>query len=65
MKKNNHLIEKLEILNPLNALKRGYTITKKDNKCISSIKDINKDDVIDINIKDGSVKAKVMEVKNG
>ena len=43
MKKNNHLIEKLEILNPLNALKRGYTITKKDSKCISSIKDINKD----------------------
>src|SRR5574344_2780253 len=59
--KTNHLIEKLEILNPLNNLKRGYAIIKKDNKCISSIKEINKDDVIDISVKDGNIKAKVME----
>lgn len=65
LKKTNHLIEKLEILNPLNALKRGYSITKKDNKCITSIKDIKKDNNINIMIKDGEIKAKVMEVKNG
>lgn len=65
LKKTNHLIEKLEILNPLNALKRGYSVTKKDNKCITSIKDIKKDDNINIMIKDGEIKAKVMEVKNG
>lgn len=64
-KKTNHLIEKLELLNPLNALKRGYSITKKDNKCITSIKDIKKDDNINVMIKDGEIKAKVMEVKNG
>ena len=65
LKKTNHLIEKLELLNPLNALKRGYSITKKDNKCITSIKDIKKDDNINVMIKDGEIKAKVMEVKNG
>ena len=65
LKKTNHLIEKLEILNPLNALKRGYSITKKDNKCITSIKDIKKDNNIGIMIKDGEIKARVMEVKNG
>ena len=65
LKKTNHLIEKLEILNPLNALKRGYSVTKKNNKCITSIKDIKKDDNINIMIKDGEIKAKVMEVKNG
>ena len=65
IKKTNHLIEKLEILNPLNALKRGYAIAKKDNKCISSIKDININDEINLNIKDGNVKAKVLEVNNG
>ena len=65
LKKTNHLIEKLEILNPLNALKRGYSITKKDNKCITSIKDIKKDNNINIMIKDGEIKARVMEVKNG
>lgn len=64
-KKTNHLIEKLELLNPLNALKRGYSITKKDNKCITSIKDIKKDDNINVMIKDGEIKARVMEVKNG
>ena len=65
LKKTNHLIEKLEILNPLNALKRGYSIAKKDDKCINSIKSLKKDDNINIIIKDGEVKAKVMEVNNG
>ncbi len=62
LKKNNHLIEKLEILNPLNALKRGYAIAKKENKSISSVKEIKEDDVIDISIKDGNIKTKVLEV---
>ena len=65
LKKTNHLIEKLEILNPLNALKRGYSIAKKDDKCINSIKGLKKDDNINIIIKDGEAKARVMEVKNG
>lgn len=64
-KKTNHLIEKLEILNPLNALKRGYSVTKKENKCITSIKNINKNDNISIELQDGKINAKVMEVKNG
>jgi len=64
-KKVMHLIEKLEILNPLSALKRGYSITKKDNKNITSINQINKNDNINIMLKDGNVKAKVMEVENG
>lgn len=64
-KKTNHLIEKLEILNPLNALKRGYSIVKKDGKCITNINKVNKDDILDISVKDGIIKTKVMEVKNG
>lgn len=64
-KKTNHLIEKLEILNPLNALKRGYSIMKKDDKAISSVANIKNDDDVTIDLKDGSIKAKVMEVNNG
>ena len=60
--KTNHLIEKLEILNPLNALKRGYSITRKNGKCISNINDINVTDELEINIKQGNIKAKVTEV---
>lgn len=63
IKKTEHLIEKLEILNPLNSLKRGYAVVKKDNKCISSIKKLSKDDIIDINLSDGVVNAKVLEGK--
>lgn len=63
-KKTNHLIEKLEILNPLNALKRGYSIMKKDDKAISSVSNIKNDDDVTIDLKDGSIKAKVMEVLN-
>ncbi len=63
MKKTNHLIEKLEILNPLNALKRGYSIVKKDNKCISCVNDINKDDILDVTMTDGTLNVKVLEVE--
>ena len=37
-----NLIEKLELVNPLGVLKRGYSITKQDNKVITKIKDIKK-----------------------
>jgi len=60
-----HLINKLDVLNPMNTLKRGYAIVKKDNKVISDRKNIKKDDIIDINIKDGIINAKVVEVSNG
>ena len=63
LKKTNHLIEKLEILNPLNALKRGYSITKKVDKAITSIKDLKTNDEVNILLKDGNVKTKVLEIK--
>lgn len=65
LKKTNHLIEKLEILNPLSSLKRGYAIIKKDDKCITSLKTIKKDDIINVTLKDGIAETRVMEVKNG
>ena len=60
-----HIINKLDVLNPMNTLKRGYSIVKKEDKVISNIKDINIDDVLNINIKDGNINAKVIEVNNG
>ena len=52
-----------EILNPLNTLKRGYSITKKDNKVLTSIKNIKKDEMIEVNLSDGIINAKVNEIK--
>ena len=54
------IIEKLELLNPLGILKRGYTLTYQNNHIIKSISDI-KEDSIEIRLYDGTVKAKVVE----
>ena len=53
------LIEKIELLNPMTILKRGYTVTYKDDKVIKSIKEIKIDDLIKINYHDGYVEAKI------
>ena len=61
-KKNKYtnIISKLETLSPLLTLKRGYTITKKDNKVINSSKDVKKKDKIDIEFNDGTISAEVL-----
>ena len=66
--KNHELVllaNTLKLVNPLNILDRGYSVVKKDNKVIKDIKDIKKEDNIDIRIKNGNIKAKVLEVNNG
>lgn len=54
------LINKLETLNPLSTIKRGYSITRKNNKVISSIKDVKKDDLLNIELTDGMIETKVI-----
>lgn len=57
-----NIIGKLEVLNPMNTLKRGYAIIKKEDNVISSINNLNKDDEIKINVSDGIIDAKVIKV---
>lgn len=54
------IVSKLETLSPLETIKRGYTMTKKDNKVITSSKKIKKGDHLEINFSDGSVEAEVL-----
>ena len=54
------LISKLETLSPLLTLQRGYVITKKDNKVISSSKSLKKKDEIELEFSDGSIKAEIL-----
>ena len=61
--KYSHLIEKLEVLNPLNTLKRGYSITKLEGKVVTDIKKVNKGDKINISLKNGEVEASVLGTK--
>ncbi len=51
------LLSKLDALSPLKTLERGYGIIKINEKAITSIKDLKKDDLINIELKDGSVSA--------
>ncbi|MDO5848329.1 MAG: exodeoxyribonuclease VII large subunit [Methanobrevibacter sp.] len=60
MRQYDRMYEKLEVVNPLNSLKRGYTIAKKDKKAITSVKDLDKDDIVEIQFKDGNVNTKVI-----
>lgn len=57
-----HIISSLQVLNPLNTLNRGYAIIRKDNKVISSVGKIKKDDEVIINLKDGIITSKVIKV---
>lgn len=60
--KVDNVITKLNLLNPLNILSKGYSVTKKDDKIIKDIKDIKKDDILDIKLFKGSIKANVIEI---
>ena len=53
-------INKLEVLNPLLTLKRGYSIAKSNNKVISSINDVEIGDEVDIELNDGVINTKVI-----
>ena len=57
------VINKLELLNPLNVLKKGYSVTKVNNKPLKSIKDVKEKDKLNIKIIDGEIDAIVEGVK--
>ena len=50
---------RLDALNPYSVLNRGYSITMKGEKVVSSVKDINSGDVISTIVKDGEIKSKI------
>lgn len=58
------LVGKLQALNPLSTLARGYATVSKDGKSITSVKQINDSDTLDIRMADGSVRATVSQRKD-
>ena len=55
------IIAKLDALSPLKTLSRGYSITEKDGKIVSNIDDANIDDILELRMKNGKLKTKVVE----
>ena len=58
-----NLLSKLEVLNPVTTLKRGYSITKKDNKSLASIKDLKINDTIITNLSDGYIESTITKIE--
>ena len=57
-----HLNENtIRLINPLNVLKRGYTITLKDGKIVKSTRQININEDIETRFADGIVKSKIVK----
>ena len=57
------LITKLELLNPMSVLKRGYSLTYKNNKILKSVKNVKVNDKLDIRLTDGMIKVNIEEIE--
>ena len=57
-----NILNKLEALNPILTIKRGYTITSINDKSFNSINSVKKDDIIKTKVMDGYIKSKVIEI---
>ena len=54
----------LQILNPQNVLLRGFSITSVNGRIIKNPDQVNKDDIIDTQLYEGTLKSRVIK-KNG
>ncbi len=59
--KFNIMIEKLEVLNPLSIMAKGYSIVKYNDKIVKNSSDLSNDDIVDIKFINGSAKAKIIK----
>jgi exodeoxyribonuclease VII large subunit len=65
----NHLIlngvaNKLQLLNPENILQRGFSITTINGRILRNCDQIVKDDLIDTQLYEGSLRSRVMDKRN-
>ena len=63
-KNNNYinLLNKVEVLNPITTIKRGYSIVRINDKAITSIKNIKKGDILTNQLRDGNIKSEVIQI---
>ena len=64
---NNNLVnnvEKLKLLNPLNVLKRGYSVLYSNDNIVSSTKQVKKNDNINIKVSDGYIDASITNIRS-
>lgn len=55
--------QKMILLNPLNIMKKGYSIIYQDDSVISSVKNIDKTKSLKVKLFDGEIETKIINVK--
>ena len=58
----NLIINKLELLNPLNILSKGYSVVSSNDKIIKRSKDVNIGDKIRVRLSEGIIDASVERI---
>lgn len=58
-----HWIEKLELLNPLHILQKGYALPYHDHKIIRDIHSLKINDAIELKLHTGIIKTQIIEIK--
>jgi exodeoxyribonuclease VII large subunit len=61
----NKMIQLLDAYSPLKVLSRGYSVTYKNDKVITSVDDIQIEDKLTIRLSNGTLVTKVEEIKDG
>ena len=59
----NHLLEKLELVNPLNIMKKGFAIVKQDDLIKKHISEIDKDKSLKIEMNGGEIIAQIKDMR--
>ncbi len=54
------LAGKLDALSPLSVISRGYALVEKDNKPVTKVEELKKDDIISVKLSNGQVKANII-----
>ena len=58
-----NLLEKLELINPMGVLKRGYSLSMQDDSIIKSVKDININKELLVRLHDGNIITSVLKIE--
>lgn len=55
-------VAKLDALNPLSVIARGYSIAEKNGRSVASVKEVEAGDILTVRLRDGTVDATVRSV---
>ena len=56
------IVNTLKLVNPLGILDKGYSLVELNNKIIKSSKDVQINDILDIRLHEGNIKAEVKKI---